>query len=132
LILLQGRSPRSRFHENISLHQHGGADNHDARCSNSPTHSKPTEPGTPAPGVYRRSGCERRTRERRHRNRQDLSTVATTREVRQDFGAFLFRERLLGKSRQQVRIRVISGLDRSQAGAHDIGQFVHGLQLRYP
>jgi hypothetical protein len=52
--------------------------------------------------------------------------------VRQDLGAFLFRERLLGESCQQVRIRVISGLDRTQARAHDIGQFVHWFQLRYP
>jgi hypothetical protein len=45
--------------------------------------------------------------------------------VRQDFEALLFRKRLLGESRQQVGIRVISGVDRTQARTHDIGQFIH-------
>ena len=87
------------------------------------------EPGTPSRGVYRRS--ERGRRERRHCKCEDPSTIRTPREVRQHFGAFLFRQRLLGERRQQVRIRVIFGLHRSQSSTHDMGQFVHDLQLRH-
>src|SRR5438105_7197460 len=105
---------------------HGAHHNH-ACGQGAPAQYRPAQPTGDGPGRLRlgaQGGL--RSCERNH-----VAAFAAAREMLQNLGALALRERLLHKSRQQVRIGMLPSLAGLPSLAHDFGKLFHHSLLTF-